>query len=95
MTDRDSTRCFVCGSNAICEHREYELVPHYKRLGLKTLTLPPVKYRVDLIGEALEVVVPRKPPAIAQIARKRDSLAQGERLRDAGGRSGYSALRGW
>ena len=98
MTDRDSTQCFVCGSGCICEHRERELVPYYERLGLASLTLPPlppVKYRVDSTGEALEVAIPRKRPAIAQIARKRDSLAQGAEQRAPGCRSGYSALRGW
>ena len=95
LTDRDSTRCFVCGSEAICEHRERELVPHYRSLGLKTLTLPPVKYPVGAIREHREVVVPRKPPTIAHIARKRDSLGQGGLPRAARGICGYSGLRGW
>jgi len=98
MIDRDSCACFICGSPDICEHREFELIPYYRRL--RTMdrircNRIPVNPPHLAIAEPSEVPTQRKPPAIAQIASVRQSLTQGERLRDAGGRSGYSALRGW
>lgn len=98
MIDRDSCACFICGSPDICEHREFELIPYWCRLMTMDrirCNRTPVNPPHPVIAEPSKAPPPRKPPAIAQIAPVRQSLAQGERLRDAGGRSGYSALRGW
>jgi len=90
--------CFICGSGGLCEHREWELAPYWRRLGAMQVissNRTPANPTRPAITEAPEVPIEPKPPATAQSVRKRETPAQGARQRSAGGKAGYSALRGW
>jgi len=71
MIDRDSCACFICGSPDICEHREFELIPYWRRLRAVDRirrNRTPVNPRSQRVA-TLRVALPTRKPAQRAISR--------------------------
>lgn len=59
-------KCFICSSRELCNHREFEMLPYWRRRIAKIIAFRAEKYQAQRAERHPAVAIPRKPPASAQ-----------------------------